>query len=110
MLLFKEKKRERERGRERKSLVGFLFEIGSKTCARITRLLSLSVQTVEEEEDEKRKKRGYILSSSSTVRTAHLAQIQNKKAQSCSGASKDDERRKRKAKEDIYTHTHTNEW
>jgi len=107
MLLFKEKTRERERGR--KSLVGFLFEIGSKTCVRITRLLSLSVQTVEEEEEEdEKRKRGYILSSS-TLCTAHLAQIQNKKAQNCSGASKDDERRKKK-KEDIHTYTHTNEW
>jgi hypothetical protein len=38
------------------------------------------------------------------VCTAHLAQIQNKKAQNCSGASIDDERRKKK--EDIYTHTY----
>jgi len=55
MLLFKEKNRERDR--ERKSFVGFLFEIGSKTCVRITRLLSLSVQTVEEEEEEDEKEK-----------------------------------------------------
>jgi hypothetical protein len=38
------------------------------------------------------------------VCTPHLAQIQNKKAQNCSGASIDDERRKKK--EDIHTHTY----
>jgi hypothetical protein len=41
------------------------------------------------------------------VRTAHLAQIQNKKAQNCSGASVNDERRK-KEKEDTHTYIQTN--
>ena len=57
MLLFKENARERERGREESRFVGFLFEIGSKTCVRITRLLSRSVQIVEEEEEEEDEKK-----------------------------------------------------
>ena len=113
MLLFKEnareRERERERGREESRFVGFLFEIGSKTCVRITRLLSRSVQIVEEEEeeeDEKKRKRGYILSSSSPLRYAQrtLLKYKTKKAQNCSGASLDDERRKKKENERRYIH------
>lgn len=81
MLLFKEKMRERDG--EESRFVGFLFEIGSKTCVRITRLLSRSVQIVEEEEeeeDEKKKERLHSFFFFSPVCTAHLAQIQNKKS------------------------------
>jgi hypothetical protein len=100
MLLFKEKKRERDR---EKVVCWFLIRDWIKdVCSHNSITLSFCPNSRGRRRRRRKRKRGYILSSS-IVCTAHLAQIQNKKAQNCSGASIDDERRKKK-KVDINTY------
>jgi len=114
MLLFKENARERERER-RKSFCWFLIRDWIKdVCSHNSITLSFCPNSRGRRRRRRRKKRkrGYILSSS-PLRYAQrtLLKYKTKKAQNCSGASLDDERRKKKkTKEDIYTtytHRHT---